>query len=62
MTNEQIRRELRRSACEDASQYWVADHAYVIAHSFREGQESFTSGDKHEKWRMFYLLVAEALT
>ena len=61
MTSDQIKAELRRSACEDAEPFWrLNQKAFGAACEWKiDGQQMHLVGVVHQ--RMFLLLVAEAL-
>ena len=63
MTTDQIRAELRRSACDDAHPFRdCGPSAYYAAASMRTLQDAvLDNGDRISQHRMFFLLVAEAL-
>lgn len=61
MTTEQIRAELRRSACEDADPWNVENEAFMDVVAYINPGE-FMLGMNYTAMRVLYLLVAEALT
>lgn len=62
MNKQQIKAELRRSACEDKDQaYLVDDWAFYAALEFRKYGETALTQTKIDDCRTFFLLVAEAL-
>lgn len=58
MTKSEIKAELRRSACEDTNPYDVEDEAFDKCLEFQSGAIVSLRPDS---WRIFFLLVAEAL-
>ena len=58
MTIDQIKAELRRSACEDAGPILgVSIDAFLVAVDWRSPADYGTA----DTWRTFFLLVAEAI-
>lgn len=62
MTTDQIRAELRRSACEDVYPFWdVHCHAFDELTRWKAGYKEPFQDLSDSGQRMFFLLVAEAM-